>query len=229
MSITSEYPFEPRPGTGASGGGTGRRGGYAAGGSRAIGVLGSLAILAGSALLGLAGGFAWAHIAPRAVYVVIAHGSADVVNPETSAFIAADAWYCVVGAVGGVIIGLAGYLLAVRRYGPAPMAAILAGSVIAGLIARWVGEHQGLHQFNRQLLTAHQGTLLHAPLALAGDTTPAIWPPLPSLPALAFWPLAACVVAGGIVLVGAWRDRSPARSYDASQPDAPQFPSYPGQ
>ena len=228
MSITSEYPFEPRPGTGASGGGSGRSDGHAATGSRGIGVLGSLAILVGSALLGVAGGFAWTQIAPKAVYVVIAHGSADVVNPETPAFIAADAWFCVVGAVGGLIIGLVGYLLVVRRHGPAPMAAILAGGVIAALVARWIGEHQGLHQFNRQLVSAPQGTLLHAPLALAGDTSAAIWPPVPSLPAVAFWPLAACLVAGGIVLVGAWRDRPPTRSFDEPRPDEPQFPSFPG-
>ena len=193
------------------------------------GVFGALAILVGSGLLGLAGGLVWTHLAPRAVYVVVARGSADIVNPETSAFIAADAWYCLIGAVGGLIIGLGGYLFAVRRYGPVPMAAILAGSALAGVAARWIGEHQGLHQFDRQLLTVHQGTLLHAPLALAGDTKAAIWPPVASLPAVAFWPLAACVVAGGIVFIGVLRSRSHARSYGPAQPSPPQFPFYQGQ
>ncbi|MGN6677839.1 MAG: hypothetical protein ACTHKL_08630 [Streptosporangiaceae bacterium] len=227
MSITSDYPFEPERGAGASGG-IGRRGSHA---SRppGLGLLGALAILIASGLLGLGGGLLWTHVAPRAVYVVIARGSADIVNPETSAFITADAWFCLIGAVGGLIIGLIGYLLAVRRYGPVPMVAIVAGSVIAGIAARWIGEQQGLHQFDRQLLTVHQGTLLHAPLALAGDTKAAIWPPVASLPAVAFWPLAACVAAGGIVLFGAMRDRSAARSLGRVEPGPPQFPSYPGQ
>ncbi len=227
MSITSEYPFEPNPG--ASGGGSGRRAGHAAPPSVAGGLLGALAILVGSGIVGLAGGYAWAHLAPKAVYIVVGHGSADVVNPETSAFIAADAWFCLIGVVGGLIIGLAGYLLAVRRHGPAPMAAILAGSVIAAIAARWVGEHQGLHQFDRQLLTVHQGTLLHAPLALAGDTSAAIWPPTASLPAVAFWPLAACVVAGGIVLMGVLRDRSAARRRGEPVSMSSQFPFHPDQ
>jgi xanthosine utilization system XapX-like protein len=227
MSITSEYPFEPNPG--ASGGGSGRRAGHAAPPSVAGGLLGALAILVGSGLVGLAGGYAWAHLAPKAVYIVVSHGSADVVNPETSAFIAADAWFCLIGVAGGLIIGLAGYLLAVRRHGPAPMAAILAGSVIAAITARWVGEHQGLHQFDQQLLTVHQGTLLHAPLALAGDTSAAIWPPAPSLPAVAFWPLAACVVAGGIVLMGVLRDRSAARRRGEPVSMSSQFPFHPDQ
>jgi hypothetical protein len=221
MSITSEYPFEPRPGPRSSGS---RRGGHAARGappSLAGSLLGALAILGGSAIVGLAGGLLWAHVAPKAVYVVVARGSADVVNPETSAFITADAWYCLIGAVGGVIIGLTGYLLAVRRHGPAPMVAILAGSVIAAIAARWVGEHQGLHQFDRQLLTA--------PLALAGDTSAAVWPTAASLPEVAFWPLAACTVAGGIVLIAAIRDRSTARQRGERTSMSPQFPLYPGE
>jgi hypothetical protein len=229
MSITGEYPFEPGRDSGASNGGNGRRGAHAARPSAPGGYLAALAILIGSGLLGLAGGLLWTHLAPRALYVVVGRGAADIVNPETSAFIAADAWYCLIGASGGLIIGLAGYLFAVRRYGPVPMVAIVAGSVIAGIAARWFGERQGLHQFDRQLLTVHQGTLLHAPLALAGDTKAAIWPTLASLPAVAFWPLAACLVAGGIVLIGAFRDRSSARSYGSVRPGPPQFPTYPGQ
>src|SRR5215472_7515315 len=222
MSISSDYPFEPRPG--------GRRRGHTRSASRpgspGGSVLSSVLIFAGSVVIGLAGGLAWTALAPRALYVVVSRGSANVVNPETTAFIAADAWYCLIGVAGGLVIGLAGYLLAVRRYGPVPMAAILAGSTIAGIAARWVGEHQGLHRFDRQLLTTHQGTLLHAPLALAGDTSAAVWPTATSLPAMAFWPLAACAVAGGILLVTALRERS-ARSY-GPQSGVSEFPVYPG-
>jgi len=201
--MIADYPFEPRPGE--PGGESGRA---ARTRSLAAGIVTSLVILIGSALIGLAGGLAWTGFAPRAVYVVTGHGSANVVNPETSAFIAADAWYCLIGLAGGLVIGLGGYLLGVRRYGPAPMAAILIGGVLAGLAARLVGENHGLHQFNRQLLTTPHGTLLHAPLALAGDTSAAVWPPAASLPAVAFWPLGACAVAGGIVLIQVLRDRN---------------------
>jgi hypothetical protein len=223
MSVTSDYPFEPQPG-GAHGGSAGPASGPGSGGAS---VLSSVLIVAGSVLIGLAGGFAWTALAPRALYVVVGRGSANVVNPETTAFIAADAWYCLIGVAGGLIIGLAGYL-AVRRYGPAPMAAILAGSVIAGIAARWAGEHRGLHRFDRQLLTTHQGTLLHAPLALAGDTSAAVWPTSASLPAMAFWPLAACAAAGGILLVTALRQRS-ARPHGPLHAGMSRFPFNRGQ
>ncbi|HUZ55061.1 MAG TPA: hypothetical protein VMU94_21360 [Streptosporangiaceae bacterium] len=221
--MTSELPNPPRRGSHAAGAGSGSQ--HLVLGSFAS----SLAILLGSALVGLAGGLAWGALAPRALYVVVGRGSADVVNPETTAFIAADGWYCLIGALGGILIGLAAYLLAVRRYGPAPMAAILAGSVVAGCLARWVGEHQGLHQFDQQLLTAHQGTLLHAPLGLAGDTAVTFWPTFASLPAVAFWPLAGCLVGGGIVFVSALRSRPGARAYSAGYAGPQQYTSYPGQ
>ncbi|HEX9064848.1 MAG TPA: hypothetical protein VF843_07055, partial [Streptosporangiaceae bacterium] len=179
---------------------------------------------AGGVLAGLIGGLAWSAFAPRAVYVVVSQGSADVVNAETSAFIAADAWYCLIGVIGGAVIGLAGYLIGVRRYGPGPMAAVLLCSVAAAVTARAIGEHQGLARFNHQLLTSPAGTRLHAPLALAGDTSVAFWPTRSSLPAVASWPLAACLVAGGIVLIAVLRDRSAAR-YEG-QDEIPQpFPS----
>jgi hypothetical protein len=216
MSTTREDSYPPLGGRAARAG------------RRAAGLPGSLAILVGSAVLGLAGGLAWAAVAPRALYVVVSRGSADVVNPETTAFITADAWYCLIGAVGGLVIGVAGYLLAVRRHGPAPMAAILLGSVGAGVAARWIGVRQGLGQFDHQLLNAHQGTLLHAPLALAGDASTAVWPARAAFPAVAFWPLAACAVAGGIVLIIVVRERrAPQTAARYSEP--PQFPSYPGQ
>ena len=221
--MTSELPHPPRRGSHAAGAGNVSQ--HVLLGS----IASSLAILIGSALVGLAGGLAWGTLAPRALYVVVGRGSADVVNPETTAFIAADAWYCLIGAFGGILIGLAGYRLAVRRYGPAPMAAILAGSVVAGGLARWVGEHQGLHQFDHQLLTAHQGAFLHAPLGLAGDTAATLWPTYASLPAVAFWPLAGGLVAGGIVLVSALRSRPGSRAYAAEYAGPQRCTPYPGQ
>src|SRR5215471_3550741 len=118
------------------------------------------AVLAVSGTAGLAGGLAWARLAPRPVYQLFGQGVAYVVNVETTAFIAADAWFCLIGLLGGLVLGVAGYLLGVRRHGPAVMAAVLGGSVGAGLIARWVGQGAGLAQFNAALAAGHAGTLM---------------------------------------------------------------------
>jgi hypothetical protein len=160
-------------------------------------------VLIGSAIAGVIGGLIWSAVAPRAAYVVLSRGSADVVNPETTAFITSDASYCLIGVVGGLIIGIVSYRLAIRKYGPVPMAALLAGSVIAGLAARWVGQNLGLAKFNTALLTSHDGTILHPPPVLGVDASAILWP------AVVFWPLGACIIPATLAFVAAVRDRQP--------------------
>jgi hypothetical protein len=160
-------------------------------------------VLAGGGVVGLAGGLAWARLAPRPVFQVFGQGVAYVVNAETTAFIAADAWFCLIGVIGGLVLGGAGYLLAVRRHGPAGMAAVLVASLGAGLGARWVGQGAGLAQFNSALAAGHTGALVHAPLVLGGDTTAILWP------AVVSWPFGACVAAGALVLLYSRRPAPP--------------------
>ncbi len=155
-------------------------------------------IIAGSLIVGVAAGAIWAAAAPRVLYQVytLSPPTAYATNPETSAFIAADGWYCFVAVAGGALIGLLGYLFGVRRYGPAPMAGIVLGSIAAAFIAAWVGHLlSGGAGFDNLLATSRPGTFLHAPISLG------------SRGALAFWPLAAAGVAGGIELVGVLKAR----------------------
>lgn len=156
-------------------------------GSASLGaVTASLAVVGGTALLGVAGGFVWAALAPRAGLVMTGPGAAAVVNPETSAFVAADGLFCLVCLVGGALSGLAGYVFAVRRWGPLPMAGVLAGAVAAAFLARWAGQQEGLATFHHLLATLPAGARLTGPVALGAAS------------ALTFWPLAAGLVAGGL-------------------------------
>jgi hypothetical protein len=155
-------------------------------------------IVAGSIMLGVAGGAVWAAAAPRVLYQVYTLNppTAYATNPETSAFIAADGWYCFIALLGGAIIGLLGYLFGVRRYGPTSMAGIVVGSVGAAFVTAWLGHAlSGGPGFDHLLATSRPGTLLHAPISLGSHG------------ALAFWPLAAACVAGGIELVRVLKDR----------------------
>lgn len=162
-------------------------------------------IIAASVVVGVAAGFIWAAVAPRVLYQVytLHPPTAYATDPETSAFIAADGWYCLLAVVGGALIGLLGYLVGVRRYGPVPMAGIVVGATAAAFISRWLGHRQsGGPGFSHVLATSRPGALLHAPISLGSQG------------ALAFWPLAAAAVAGGIELVGVLRARHQA-AYDA--------------
>jgi hypothetical protein len=175
----------------------------------------TLAIAVGGALLGLVAGLLWSAVAPQAVFQVQSPGVAYVVNPETTAFIAADGWFSLIAVIGGLIIGLAAYFGGVRRYGPLPTAGALAGATAAAFLAWWSGSNLGLASFRHQLGSSKTGTLLHQPVDLGAHG------------ALAFWPLAAGGVIGGIELILLLRERQ--RAIEPGPADTgPQF-TPPGQ
>jgi hypothetical protein len=128
-------------------------------------------------------------VAPRALLIVQSPGVAYVANAETRAFITADAWFCLLTALGGLICGLAGYLLAVRGHGAPALAGLVLGGVAASVLAMWVGQQQGLAGFHSRLAVSHAGTRLREPLALGGHG------------ALAFWPLFAALLVGAIEMI----------------------------
>jgi len=165
--------------------------------SGAVAVASSLAVAAGTVLLGVAAGWSWAAVAPRAWLVMTGPGAAGLLNPETNAFIAADAAFCMVCLVGGVVSGVLGYVFAVRKHGPLGMAGLIAGALAAAFVARWVGEQSGLAMFRHLLATLPAGARLRDVLTLGAGG------------ALGFWVLAACVVAGGLeLLIGTGRRRA---------------------
>jgi hypothetical protein len=149
----------------------------------------SLAVAVGTAALGVVAGLIWAAVAPRPLLVMTSPGAAALVNTETSAFIAADAAFCLVCLAGGVVSGALGYLFAVRRHGPLAMVGLIAGSVAAAFVARWVGEQSGTAVLQHLLATRPTGARFYDSLKLGATG------------ALACWPLAAAVVAGGLELL----------------------------
>jgi hypothetical protein len=189
MSETSQLPLPSQPGRpvrGEADPGAGRPPGP--------GLIAFAAVVLGTVLLGLLAGLLWAHAAPRPEYVVVS-GGAEAVNPEGGAFIGADAWFCVIGAAGGLVSGLLGYLLAVRRHGALAMAGVLCGGLAAAYLAMWIGQRSGRAAFFGALAVSKPGTLLRAPLKLDAHG------------AVAFWPLAAGLVAGGIEALVLLRER----------------------
>jgi hypothetical protein len=181
-----------------------------------------LLVVAG-AVLGLIGGLIWGAITPRVVYQVytLSPPTAYAVNPETNAFVAADGIYTFIALGGGALLGLIGYLFGVRRYGPAPMVGLVLGAVAGAFVAQWVGNVQtGGHSFNGQLAGSKPGALLRAPIDLGSHG------------ALAFWPVAAALVAGGLELLGVMRARQVSHGAHASTAWSPagfgqpqQFPA----
>ncbi len=161
-----------------------------------------LATLAGTAILGIPAAYIWALAAPRALAQVVSRGAADVVNAETTAFIAADAWFVLIATVGGLLTGILGYRYVVRRrdgaHGPAAALGLILGGLGATAIMWWIGVNHGRASFHHALLTKPDGTYLHASLSLGAKS------------ALIFWPLFAALAIGLPELVAYVRgNRSP--------------------
>jgi hypothetical protein len=127
-------------------------------------------------------GLIWSLVSPRALLQEIGRGEAELVNAESRAFISADAWFVVITAVAGLITGIIGYRLAVRRGGWLGAAGVVLGALVAALVAVVVGENIGLGTYNHLLATSAQGTYFRSSLSLGAKS------------ALAFWPLLASIV-----------------------------------
>jgi hypothetical protein len=161
--------------------------------------------LAGSALLGAVAGLIWGAVAPRALFQEVQPGEALLVNAETTAFIVADAWFCAIAAVGGLLTGLAGGRLLVRRDGWPATAGLVGGAVAAAYMAMWIGGLTGLSTYNHLLATSAAGTYFHASLSLGAKS------------ALAFWPL----LTSAVIAIGSagGRDPEPELAQPATGPE----------
>jgi hypothetical protein len=94
----------------------------------------------------------------------------------------ADAWFALITAVGGLITGIFGYRIMVRRAGAAAAAGLILGAVAAALLTLWVGDNLGLGTYDHLLASSPAGAVFHSSLALGAKS------------ALVFWPLCTSVV-----------------------------------
>jgi hypothetical protein len=145
----------------------------------------SAALLAGSTALGLLGGLIWGEAAPRVLYQEVAAGTAQVVNVETRSFFGADAWFCAIAVVAGLLTGVLGYRLAVAPRDGAARAsvalALILGAVAGGFAMMWLGGQIGLSSFQRALESSPTGTQFSASLSLGAKSALALWPLLTAL------------------------------------------------
>jgi hypothetical protein len=153
------------------------------------------AAVAGSAALGLLGGWIWGEAAPRALLQEIGTGTAELMNAETRAFIGADAWFCGIAAVAGLLTGIIGYRFCIARHTGGTRAVIAAGLIVGGVagafVMLWLGEQIGLSAYNQHLASSPNGTVFPESLTLGARS------------ALAFWPMFTAIA----ILVGEWGSR----------------------
>jgi hypothetical protein len=120
-------------------------------------------------------GLIWLAVAPTPLMQEIAPGAAQLVNAESTAYIVADAWFAALTALGGLITGVLGWRLLVRRAGPAAVAGLILGAGAAALIAMWTGDNAGLGSYHQLLATSAVNSYFHGSLALGAKSALSFW------------------------------------------------------
>jgi hypothetical protein len=93
---------------------------------------------AGSVVLGAAAGVLWWLLVTPPAYEVNSNGGATTSERGLTEFIAADAWFCAIGLVAGLLIGLAAWRW-LRALGWTIVAAVLLCAVASALTCWLVG------------------------------------------------------------------------------------------
>lgn len=138
-------------------------------------VIGFLALACG---LGAAAGALWWSLTPLPAYQVDSQGKASVTERQLTQFFAGDAWFCLLGLVVGVGLGIFGYRL-LRDLGWPLVLVVVIGAGAAGLLCWAVGYQLGPGEFTPRLAQAPLGSSV--PITLT----------VQSKAALLFWPLCA--------------------------------------
>ena len=148
-------------------------------------IAGLVVAVVASVLLGLLGGLIWHVVAPRPLLQQVGAGTAEVINPETRAFMGADAWFCAIGAVAGLLAGIIGYRIGIARRSFAARTAVtiglILGAVAGGYAMLWLGQEIGLSAYQHQLADAATGATYRASLTLGSKSALAFWPLLTSV------------------------------------------------
>lgn len=108
-------------------------------------------------LLGAPVGLLWAAVAPR-TDVALVGSDVQLLEPGTSAFIAADGVFLLVTAVAGVAVGLLTWWLG-REHGPAVVVGLTLGGLLAGYVAMVVGQEVGRDALEAAVRAGQQGAI----------------------------------------------------------------------
>jgi len=125
--------------------------------------------------LGAAGGLAWWRLVDLPTYRVGEGGQSATSERGLAGFVSGDAWFCVVGTVVGLALGIVAW----RRFRDIGWSVVLIGTLtaLAAALTCWdVGLRLGPQAFNSRLADARPGDLVPIDLALRTRVSLLSWP-----------------------------------------------------
>jgi hypothetical protein len=140
-------------------------------------------LAAGCVALGAAAGVLWWLLVKPPAYEVNSNGGATTSERGLAEFIAADAWFCAIGLVVGLLIGLAAWRW-LRTLGWTIVLVVLLCATASALTCWLVGYRLGPGDFSARLAAAQPGELVPIPLTLHARASLLAWPFFAIIPVL---------------------------------------------
>ena len=131
--------------------------------------------LALAAALGAGAGVLWWLTVPLPAYQLDPEGRAAVTERQLTQFFAGDAWFCLLGLVIGVGLGIFGYRL-LRELGWPLVVVIVIGGLAAGVLCWFVGYRLGPGDFVPRLAHASPGGSVPIALTIRAKASLLLWP-----------------------------------------------------
>lgn len=128
-----------------------------------------------AAALGAAAGVLWWLMVPLPAYQLDPEGRASVTERQLPQFFAGDAWFCLLGLLIGVGLGIIGYRL-LRDLGWPLVIVVVIGAVGAGLLCWLVGYKLGPGDFVPRLADAQPGGSVSIALTIRAKASLLFWP-----------------------------------------------------
>jgi hypothetical protein len=133
--------------------------------------------------LGALAGVAWWGVVDEPAYQVNPDGGASIGERGLAEFVAGDAWFCAIGLVVGIGLGLVAWR-ALSGLGWALVLLVGVVAVLGGLVCWYVGHRLGPADFVGRLAAAKPGDLVPIELTLRARASLLTWPFFAVIPVL---------------------------------------------
>lgn len=132
---------------------------------------------------GALAGVGWWSVVELPAYQVNPDGGAAISERGLAEFIAGDAWFCAIGLVVGITLGVVAWRT-LRDLGWPLVLLVGMVAVLSGLLCWFVGHRLGPSDFVARLAAAHPGDLVPIELTLRARASLLTWPFFAVVPVL---------------------------------------------
>jgi hypothetical protein len=133
--------------------------------------------------LGTLAGVAWWAVVQEPAYLVNPDGGASIKERGLAEFVAGDAWFCAIGLIVGIGLGLVAWR-ALSDLGWPLVLLVGIVAVLGGLVCWYVGHRLGPDNFVGRLAAAKPGELVPIELTLRALASLLTWPFFAIIPVL---------------------------------------------